>query len=47
MRKLLTLIAVCALAVTSVAAQNSRTTSKMLYHDGPVLTGTQNLYVIW
>jgi phosphate-induced protein 1 len=47
MKKLLTLIAVCALAVTSVAAQNSRTTSKMLYHDGPVLTGTQNLYVIW
>ena len=47
MKKLIALVALCALAATTVAAQNSRTTGKMLYHDGPVLTGTQNIYVIW
>ena len=47
MKKLITLVALCTLAATSVAAQNSKTTSKMLYHDGPVLTGGQNIYMIW
>lgn len=47
MKTLFTLIAICALAVTSVSAQNSRTTSKMVYHGGPVLTGVQDVYVIW
>lgn len=49
MKKLLMLVAVCAFAVTSVTAQKTRTTttSKMLYHDGPVLTDTQNVYLIW
>jgi hypothetical protein len=47
MKKLIALVALCALAATAVAAQNSRTTSKMLYHDGPVMTGTRNIYVIW
>lgn len=47
MKKLLTLIALCALTTTTVAAQNSKTTSKMLYHNGPVLHFTQHAYVIW
>lgn len=47
MKKLFTLLALCALTATSVAAQKSKTTSKIVYHDGPVLTGNQNLYVIW
>lgn len=47
MKKVIALIALCAWAATAVVAQNSRTTSKMLYHDGPVLTGNQNVYVIW
>ena len=48
MKKLIALVALCALAAGPLAAQKSRiTTSKMLYHDGPVLTGTHNIYVIW
>jgi hypothetical protein len=47
MKTLLTLVVLCALSAASVAAQNSKTTSKMVYHNGPVLTGTHNLYVIW
>lgn len=47
MKTLLSLIAICALAVTSVSAQNSKTMSKMLYHGGAVLTGVQDVYVIW
>ncbi len=47
MKTLLSLIAVCALAVTSVSAQKSKTTSKMVYHGGAVLTGVQDIYVIW
>jgi hypothetical protein len=47
MKKLVTLIALCALTATTIAAQNSKTNSKMLYHDGPVLHFGQNAYVIW
>jgi hypothetical protein len=47
MKKLLTFVALCALMASSVAAQKQQLTSKMLYHNGPVLTGTQNLYLIW
>lgn len=47
MKKLLILIVLCALTATTITAQNSKTNSKMLYHDGPVLHGPQNLYVIW
>jgi len=47
MKKLFAFIAVCTLLATSVVAQNQRLTSKMLYHNGPVLTGTQNIYMIW
>jgi phosphate-induced protein 1 len=28
-------------------ADNQKLTSKMLYHNGPVLTGTRNIYMIW
>ena len=47
MKKLIALVALCAWAATAVTAQNSRMTGKMLYHDGPVLTGNQDVYVIW
>lgn len=47
MKKLLAIITLCALMTTVVAAQNAKLTSKMVYHNGPVLTGTQNLYLIW
>lgn len=47
MKKFLALVALCALMATAVAAQNSKLTSKMVYHNGPVKTGNQNLYVIW
>jgi len=47
MKRLLTVVALCALAATAVAAQNQRLTSKMLYHNGPVLPGVRNVYTIW
>lgn len=47
MKKLPALVALCALMATAVAAQNSKLTSKMLYHNGPVLTRNQNFYFIW
>ena len=51
MKKLFTLIVLCALTASTVAAQNAKTitttTSKMLYHNGPVLHFVQNEYVIW
>ena len=47
MKKLLALVTLYALLATSIAAQNQRLTSKMVYHNGPLLTGTQNLYLIW
>ena len=47
MKKSLAIVTLCALLATSIAAQNQRLTSKMVYHNGPVLTGTQNLYLIW
>ena len=47
MKKLLTIVTLCVLMANSIAAQNQRLTSKMVYHNGPVLTGTRNLYMIW
>jgi hypothetical protein len=47
MKKLLTFVALCALMATAVAAQKQQLTSKMLYHNGPVKTGSQNVYIIW
>ena len=47
MKKLLILIALCALTAITITAQNSKTTSKMLYHNGPVLHFGQHEYVIW
>lgn len=46
-RVVLPLVVVCAIWGNSVSAQNSKTTGKMLYHNGPVLTNRQNLYFIW
>lgn len=45
MKKLLTLVLLCASGSITVA-QNAKTTSKMLYHDGPVQTGNQNIYLV-
>ena len=40
-----------ALAQTPTASQrpagNINTTTKMLYHDGPIMTGSQSIYFIW
>ena len=47
MKKLLTFVALYALMATSIAAQNTKLTSKMVYHNGPVLTGTKPIYLIW
>ena len=47
MKKALTIMAIIALCVFSILAQNQRLTSKMVYHNGPVLTGTRNIYLIW
>lgn len=47
MKKLLIFVALCALLATSIAAQTSKLTSKMLYHNGPVLTGLKSIYLIW
>ena len=47
MKKALTLIALLLLATVSTAAQNPKLTSKMVYHNGPVLTGIRNFYTIY
>lgn len=55
MKSLLMLIAICAVLVipanaqnpTTVSAQNQKLTSKIVYHDGPVLRSIENMYVIW
>ena len=47
MKKLMALVTLCLLMATAIVAQNQRLTSKMVYHNGPVLTGTQNVYLIW
>jgi len=47
MKKTLTVIAILALCAFSTVAQNQKLTSKMLYHDGPVLPGIRNIYLIW
>ena len=48
MKRALSIIAIVVLAALSTAAQNNqRLTSKMVYHNGPLLTGIRNLYVIY
>lgn len=47
MKKALNIIAIIVLSALATAGQNSRLTSKMLYHNGPVQTGTRNLYTIY
>ena len=47
MKKALSIIALLVLAALTTAAQKQQLTSKMVYHNGPVLTGSQNLYLIY
>ena len=47
MKKALNVIAIIVLSAVATAAQNQRLTSKMLYHNGPVLTGIRNFYTIY
>lgn len=47
MKKALNILAIIVLCAISTLAQNQRLTSKILYHNGPVLPGTQNIYLIW
>jgi hypothetical protein len=47
MKKALNTLAIIALCAIATVAQNSRLTSKMLYHNGPVLPGSRNIYMIW
>jgi hypothetical protein len=47
MKKALNIIAIIVLSALTTAAQNQRLTTKMLYHNGPVETGTRNLYTIY
>ena len=47
MKKVLNIIAIIVLCALATAAQNSRLTSKMLYHNGPVLPGIRNIYTIY
>lgn len=47
MKKALPICAILVLAALPTAAQKQQLTSKMLYHNGPVLTGNQNVYLIY
>lgn len=47
MKKTLTITAIIFVFALSAAAQQQKLTSKMLYHNGPVLRGTQNIYLLW
>lgn len=47
MKKALSILAFLGLVTLSTAAQKQQLTSKMLYHNGPILTGTQNIYTIY
>lgn len=47
MKKALPIIALLVLAALTAAAQKQQLTSKMVYHNGPVLTGNQNIYFIY
>lgn len=46
--RVLIALLLCAFATTDgVSAQALRTTSRMIYHNGPVMTGTSAVYLIW
>ena len=47
MKKALNIIAVIVVFALTTVAQNQKLTSKMLYHNGPVLPGTHNIYTIY
>ena len=43
MKKALNIIAIIVVFAFTAAAQSAKLTSKMVYHGGPVLPGTQNI----
>jgi Phosphate-induced protein 1 conserved region len=47
MKKALPIFLILVLAALSTAAQKQQLTSKMVYHNGPLLTGIQNVYVVY
>src|ERR1051325_7230185 len=47
MKKTLPIFLILVLAALSTAAQKQQLTSKMLYHNGPVLAVSQNIYMIY
>lgn len=47
MKKALNIIAIIVVFAFTAAAQSAKLTSKMVYHGGPVLPGTQNIYTIY
>ena len=47
MKKALNIIAIIVVFALTAAAQSAKLTSKMVYHGGPVLPGTQNIYPIY
>jgi len=47
MKKALIILALLGLVTLSTAPQKQQLTSKMLYHNGPILTGTQNIYALY
>jgi hypothetical protein len=47
MKKALSIIAILAFVTLTTAAQKQQLTSKMVYHNGPVLSGSQNIYLIY
>lgn len=47
MTKALNIIAIIVLCALPSAAQNQKLTSKIVYHNGPLLTRTQNFYTIY
>lgn len=47
MKTALNIIAIIVVFALTVVAQNAKLTSKMIYHGGPLLRGTQNIYAIY
>ena len=47
MKKALNIIAIIVVFALTAVAQNAKLTSKMVYHNGPLLTGVRNFYTIY
>ena len=43
----LTIVGLGGFASTKAQAPNNRTSTKMIYHNGPVVTNTPHVYLIW